>query len=317
MVQILEGEVLNTSANRKNIAQLEHGKFENFGDDPGVYIEAICDRFVNDTLIFNFGKNIGKMYVDEMSLMNQPTSGAYLVSQPVGFYVVDEENMGDYIEYTLSRRAVQSKYYEENVRNFKPTDIVRGKISSLQKTAAFVDIGYGMITLLPAKETSVVRIEDMYNFFRIGEIVNVIVKQGVSDESRFIMVSHKELLGTWEDNVKYIEQGETLNAVITSVQPYGAFVMLTANLVGLTNVVSDSQFDLTPGQHASVTIMHINHDNCKIRVRLNSISNTKDYTRKVPKKNYVLDYDFAANNNTWNYNKGALRVNKPVITYFD
>jgi small subunit ribosomal protein S1 len=48
-----------------------------------------------------------------------------------------------------------------------------------------------------------------------------------------ISLSHKELLGTWQQNAEAFSPGETVTGIIRSVENYGSFVELTPNLAGL------------------------------------------------------------------------------------
>ena len=38
-----------------------------------------------------------------------------------------------------------------------------------------------------------------------------------------ITLTHKELLGTWEENIAMFQTGETVAGIIRSVEPYGIF----------------------------------------------------------------------------------------------
>ena len=50
-----------------------------------------------------------------------------------------------------------------------------------------------------------------------------------SIENGRITLSHKELLGTWEENVALFSAGETVAGIVRSVEPYGIFVELSPN----------------------------------------------------------------------------------------
>ena len=61
-----------------------------------------------------------------------------------------------------------------------------------------------------------------------------------SVENGRISLSHKELLGTWEENAERFCAGETVSGIIRSVENYGAFVELTPNLAGLAETKRES-----------------------------------------------------------------------------
>ena len=83
-----------------------------------------------------------------------------------------------------------------------------------------------------------------------------------SVENGRISLTHKELLGTWEENVQRFSVGETVAGIIRSVEDYGAFVELTPNLAGL----AEMKEDLRPGQQASVYIKNIIPARMKIKL---------------------------------------------------
>ena len=75
-------------------------------------------------------------------------------------------------------------------------------------------------------------------------------------------LSHKELLGTWEENAALFSAGQTVSGVIRSVEEYGVFVELTPNLAGLAEPRSDAAV----GQQASVYIKSIIREKMKIKL---------------------------------------------------
>lgn len=99
-----------------------------------------------------------------------------------------------------------------------------------------------------------------------------------SIENGRITLSHKELLGTWEENVALFSAGETVAGIVRSVEPYGIFVELSPNLAGL----AESREDVIPGQQASVYIKSILPARMKVKL---VIIDTFDYHyRPAPPK---------------------------------
>ncbi|MBQ0125468.1 MAG: 30S ribosomal protein S1, partial [Clostridiales bacterium] len=82
------------------------------------------------------------------------------------------------------------------------------------------------------------------------------------DESGRIFVSHKELLGTWEENAANFEIGHTVAGIIRSVEPYGIFVELTPNLAGL----AEYREGVSVGEKATVYIKNIIPDKMKVKL---------------------------------------------------
>lgn len=74
-----------------------------------------------------------------------------------------------------------------------------------------------------------------------------------------ICLSHKELLGTWQENASLFEPGETVTGIVRSIEEYGIFVELTPNLAGLAELREDVHVN----DCASVYIKAINPEKMK------------------------------------------------------
>ena len=85
-----------------------------------------------------------------------------------------------------------------------------------------------------------------------------------------IFVSHRELLGTWEENAARFSAGQTAAGVIRSIESYGIFIELTPNLAGLAELQDSrtSGLDLSPGRSATVYIKSIIPERMKIKLVL-------------------------------------------------
>lgn len=160
----------------------------------------------------------------------------------------------------LSRKKAQElcKNYLMNER--KIGDIIEAKVTHLESFGAFCDIGCGNIALLPIDAISVSRISHPSDRFHVGDSIRVIIKSIAEDGK--ITLSHKELLGTWEENAALFSAGQTVTGVVRSVEDYGVFVELTPNLAGL----AEPREDVFIGQRASVYIKSIIREKMKIKL---------------------------------------------------
>lgn len=183
------------------------------------------------------------------------------VNKPVGFYI--EEIKTDITgEKTaiLSRAARQKECRENYISLLSPGDIITVRVSHIEPFGVFCDVAAGITALLPIDGISVSRIPDPGARFNVGEDIKAVVKD--IDEDGRITLTHKELLGTWEENASQFKAGQTVTGIIRSVEPYGVFVELTPNLAGLAEYVSYA----VPSQSASVFIKSINPEKMKIKL---------------------------------------------------
>lgn len=159
----------------------------------------------------------------------------------------------------LSRARAQRRCIEEYVNTLVPGDIIPARVTHLEPFGAFCDIGCGVAALMPIDTISVSRIEHPDERFSVGMDINAVIKSRVGTR---ITLSHKELLGTWEENAANFAVGETVAGVIRSVENYGAFVELAPNLAGLAEL----RDDLRVGSAASVYIKSIIPQRMKIKL---------------------------------------------------
>ncbi len=173
----------------------------------------------------------------------------------------------------LSRRAAQQKCLDYIFKNKKVGDIIDACITHLESFGAFCDIGCGNIALLPIDAISVSRISHPKDRFIVGDSIKAIIKK-IDDDNK-ITLSHKELLGSWQENASQFCQGQTVSGVVRSIEDYGIFVELTPNLAGL----AEPKEDVRVGQCASVYIKSIIPEKMKIKlIIIDSFDTSCDYT---------------------------------------
>lgn len=187
-----------------------------------------------------------------------------LVGKPVCFLVtgVDADAKGSPV-ITLSRRAVQEKALDWFLSALRPGVIVTSRVTHLESFGAFVDIGCGVIAMLPIERISVSRISHPSQRFRTGQKLLTVVQAADPARRRFTM-SHRELLGTWMENASRFCAGETVRGVVRSVRDYGCFVELTPNLSGL----AERHAGVEAGDAVSVYLRSIRPEQMKIKLQI-------------------------------------------------
>ncbi len=182
------------------------------------------------------------------------------VNKPVCFRVTafERDETGETVA-VLSRRAVQEDCIRLYTGRLVPGDIIPAQVTHLEQFGCFVDIGCGVISLIPIDLISVSRISHPSDRFCVGQSVYAVVR---SVENGRITLSHKELLGSWEENAAGFSCGETVAGIVRSVESYGVFVELAPNLAGLAEL----REGVFAGQHASVYIKSIIPERMKIKL---------------------------------------------------
>lgn len=161
----------------------------------------------------------------------------------------------------LSRRAAQMECMHSYVMSLISGDIIDARVTHLEQFGAFVDIGCGIVSLLSIDCISVSRISHPKDRFTVGMPIKTVVKSIDYDTGR-VYVSHKELLGTWEENAAAFNVGQTVAGIVRSVEEYGVFVELAPNLAGLAEV----REGISVGQTAAVYIKNMIPERMKIKL---------------------------------------------------
>lgn len=287
-----EGQLINTLQNKQAVSTLNAIKRS---CEHGTIIEGICTLCDRD---HNLHVNVGEFSgiiprlegaagidtgkVRDIALISR-------VNKPVAFIIKGITETENGTKLLLSRKDVQQMCLDEYIANMRIGDIINAKITHMEPFGVFADIGAGINALLPIDSISVSRIPHPSARFSQGQSIRCIIKSIEDDK---ITLTHKELLGTWEENVKKFAPGETVPGVVRSVEKYGIFVELAPNLAGLAEYVSGIEV----GQCTSVYIKSINSEKMKIKLII-----IDHFNAEYPPSEPVYFVDNAAHIEYWRY----------------
>lgn len=200
------------------------------------------------------------------------------VGKPVCFKVLSVRGN----QFTLSRRAAQREALDTFLSSLSPGDIIPACVTHMEPFGAFVDIGCGVVSFIGIENISVSRISHPSERFSPGQFIRAAVLS-VDPALERVTLTHRELLGTWEENAARFSIGETVCGIVRSTEDYGVFVELTPNLSGL----AEKRFPVAPGQTVSCYIKSILPE--RMKIKLNLIDLLTDFT--VPPMSYYVDDD--------------------------
>jgi small subunit ribosomal protein S1 len=263
----------------------------------GRTVEAVCivcDASHNLIVDFGFMKGFIPRSEGAIGIDDGSTRDIALISRvnkPTCFKVTGfDSKAGTAI---LSRKRAQLECIEKYIDKLKSGDVIPAKITHLEQFGCFVDIGCGLPSLIPIDAISVSRISHPSDRFCVGQEVVAVVKsieRGTSDTANSsgvfgagvypkITLSHKELLGTWQQNAVRFSAGETVSGIVRSVESYGVFVELLPNLAGLAEL----RENVSVNQAVSVYIKAIIPEKMKIKLIIVDSFDS-------PRINYNYDY---------------------------
>lgn len=222
------------------------------------------------------------------------------VGKPVAFEVEEISESDGRPLAVLSRAKAQRRCVEEYLIDLEPGQVIDAAVTHIEQFGCFVDIGCGISSMIPIDAISVSRISHPSDRFSVGDRIKAILK-GYDGEKFYL--SHKELLGTWEENAKKFNPGETVSGTVRSIEPYGIFIELAPNLAGL----AEPRDGVYAGQTASVYVKSINPEKMKIKL---IIVDTYDYPPEKRFDYFITDGVVK----TWRYSPE--RCSKIIESFF-
>ena len=162
--------------------------------------------------------------------------------------------------YLLSRRLAQEACQRDYLDALLPGELVTCVVTHLESFGAFCDVGCGISALLPIDCMSVSRIQSPADRVSVSQQLICAVKS--RDDRGRLVLTLRELLGTWQENADRFHAGETVVGLVRSVESYGVFIELAPNLAGLAERCEG----LRPGQPVSVFIKSILPEKMKIKL---------------------------------------------------
>lgn len=286
-----EGRTINSSRNKyylQNADNLELAMRQ------GLTLEGhavMCTQDHDIIVDLPFGKGIIPRSEGAIGIEEGVTRDIALLSRvnkTVCFKImsIGEESGG--IVCRLSRRLAQQECIDEYISKLSKGDVIPAKVTHLEPFGCFADIGCGIVSLIPIDAVSVSRISHPNDRFFNGQDIFAVVKD--ISQGR-ITLSHKELLGTWEQNAEMFSVGETVCGTVRSIEPYGIFIELTPNLAGL----AEPQENVHIGQSASVFIKALIPSKMKVKLIIVDVFDRPDLPGSI---NYFIDHGHIE---TWVY----------------
>lgn len=305
-----EGALIHTEQNLKNISSQSalRDAMEN-----ELIIEgevSMCDSSHNLTIDLNGHTGIIPRAEAAIGIEEGITRDIAVISRvgkPVACVIRGIDNENGKISLYLSRVAAQKKALRHLMTETAAGDILPARVTHLEPFGAFVDIGCGNISLIGIEAISVSRISHPCNRFRVGDEIFSVVSGMDFDKSR-IFLSHRELLGTWEENAARFEVGQTVRGIVRGIEDYGIFIELSPNLSGL----AEFRPDVKAGDCVSVFIKSILPDKMKIKLIIIDVFREKTERLITPSDYFITSGHIDA----WRYSPEGC-TKKEILSVFE
>lgn len=193
-------------------------------------------------LICEYGGLQGFLPVSQLSLAHYPRVGAGsregilpklkgLVGEVLSVKILSVDPMGPRVIF--SEKAAGDVVQDEELKKLKIGDTVKGAVTGVVEFGLFVSLGL-LEGLIHASEVSWDRDVKPGTLYKVGDPVEA---QVISLSQGRVSLSIKRLdPKPWVAAAKKIKEGDVVQAEVTRVTPFGAFVQLTPTLDGLVHI---------------------------------------------------------------------------------
>jgi small subunit ribosomal protein S1 len=203
----------------------------------GIPVEGVVDKEIKGGFEIRIaGSMRGFCPFSQMGLARIDKPADY-VGQRLPFIITEYAEKGRNI--ILSNRVIVAKEQQAQrdamMLSLREGQIVKGKIISLQKFGAFVDIG-GMHGLLPMSEIGWGRTEDIHDALKVGEEVEVAILKIDREKDRISLSLKQLLVDPWEKVESGYPEGSVHTGKVSRLTNFGAFITLEPGVDGLLHI---------------------------------------------------------------------------------
>ena len=185
--------------------------------------------------------------------------------------------------FDISNKNKKEKIAEILQKN----EILRGEVVSITDFGIFVNID-GVEGMVHASELSHKSFATPSALYKVGDIVEVKILKYDEEKSK-LSLSIKALTNDpWEDVISQLQVGYTIKAVVSSIQPYGAFIDAGNDIEGFLHIteiawdknIKDPSVYLSVGQEIDVEIIELDAAKKRLRVSLKKLLD-KPFTKFI------------------------------------
>jgi small subunit ribosomal protein S1 len=184
---------------------------------------------------------------------------------------------------SLGLKQLTPDPWAQALENLKQGDRVRGKVVRLAEFGAFVELAPGVDGLIHLSEMSwTKRVRKPSDILQLGDVVEVVILDIKKDDKR-IGLGLKQALGNpWDTVETRFAPGTIVEAPVTSVAQFGAFVDLGDGIEGMIHVgditrekrILHAKEALSPGQVVKAAVIEVDKDKRRIRLSIKQLEPT-------------------------------------------
>jgi small subunit ribosomal protein S1 len=171
----------------------------------------------------------------------------------------------------------------ELLGSLEPSARITGTVTNITDFGVFVDLG-GLEGLIHVSELSWGRVRHPSEVVKVGQDLCVYVISVDQDRQRVALSLKRLHPNPWETAEIRYHSGQEVEAVITSVMPFGAFARLEEGLDGLIHV-SEMNIEanklkpadiISEGQRVQVRVLHVDAEKQRLGLSLIAVSHISE-----------------------------------------
>jgi len=203
----------------------------------GIPIEGIIEKEIKGGYQIKIAGDMrGFCPYSQMGLRKDENAADY-IGKRLPFNIVEYGERGKNV--VVSRKAIlkeeQEKQKEFIRQSLQEGMTVKGKIVSIQKFGAFMDLG-GVQGLIPISEIGWSRVEDIKDHLTIGQEIQAVILKLDWEKDRISLSLKSTLADPWDDIDKKYLIGAVHTGRVRSMTKFGAFVALEPGIDGLLHI---------------------------------------------------------------------------------
>ena len=233
-------------------------------------------------LIVNYKETI-RIFIP-LSLSNIPKSEdiQQYIGKKVRFKIIENDEVHRKIIGSIKAVVEEEKAAaaEEFWSSIEEGRKYKGIVNSISDYGAFVDIG-GFQGLLHISEMTWARNENPRNILKVGQEIEVRVKELDKENKRFKLSYEKKGPNPWNKVEEKYHIGDVVKVKVSKLMPFGAFVELEKGIEGLVHIsqicerkITKPEEELTVNQKVNAKIIDIDVEHQKLELSIRELEGT-------------------------------------------
>ena len=240
-------------------------------------------KSINDSgLIVNYQGLIRIFIPMSLSGIPRDEDTSSYIGKEVSFRVIENDLrtgkvIGSIKELADEKRKIEKEKFWNEIEVGKH---YKGTVSSLSDYGAFVDVG-GAQGLLHISEMSWNRNDNPRNIFKVGQEINVTIKELDKENKRFKLSYDDKGENPWTKAKEKYHVGDVIKVRVSKLMPFGAFVELENGIEGLVHIsqicerkIAKPEEELKENQEVNAKIIDIDEEKQKIELSIRELEGT-------------------------------------------